>query len=168
MPVTAKEALYNLINRTNEVEYSDVNVILSAPAENTDVSASSKNTSVLITGRSSANKTGTVRLYYNRVNIRTVTGTAPVVIEWDDELRVADLIPKLNSLFNIHLIDADVVDNALPPRSQGSINFSLVMSSGSYGWLGNFTVNLSVEPGDVEEETGGGGDQGGLDSDDLT
>lgn len=108
MSVTAKEALYNLINRTNEVEYSDANVILSAPAENTDVSASSKNTSVLITGRSSANKTGTVRLYYNRVNIRTVTGTAPVVIEWDDELRVADLIPKLNSLFNIHLIDADV------------------------------------------------------------
>ena len=102
MSVTAKEALYNLINRTNEVEYSDANVILSAPAENTDVSASSKNTSVLITGRSSANKTGTVRLYYNRVNIRTVTGTAPVVIEWDDELRVADLIPKLNSLFNIH------------------------------------------------------------------
>lgn len=168
MPVTAKEALYNLINRTNDVEYSDANVVLSAPSEHTLAELSTKNTSVLVTGRSSANKTGTVRLYYDRVNIRTIVGTAPVVIAWDNELRIVDLIPKLNAQFGIHLVDADVVDNALPPKSEGSINFSFVMSSGSYGWLGNFTVSLSIDPGDVEDETGGGGDQDGLDDNDLT
>lgn len=154
MPATAKQSLYSRINDENDTDFNDVNTQMSAPSpfSNTDVSL--RNTTILLTGVQAHGKTGSVRFYYNRKPFSALAGNAPVELEWGPEQRIIDLIPKLNTLFNIHLVESDLVDAGLPDHDEGFTSFSISAASDSYGWTGSFIVNLQAPPSNIEDEVG--------------
>lgn len=167
MAATAKEALYSLINAENDTSFNAINTTMSAPETINDPQITTRNTTVVLSGNPAQGKTGAVRFYYNRVDIGAFAGPEPIELEWGGELRIHDLIPKINAALNINLQEDDVVDSGLPDREQLFTSFALVVKYDSYGWTGQFTLNLQVPPVDVGDE-GGGGDLDGLDGGDLT
>ncbi len=152
MALNSKAALYALINRDNDVEYTEANVSMGPPTVNVDTQLSNRNTAVTLSGIPEAGKTGSVTVYYDRVNIDEAAGGPSINLVWGNETRIINLIPKLDAILRTNLTTADIVDNALPDQSEdGSITFELVMASGSYGWTGSLTINLGVPLEDIAE-----------------
>lgn len=152
MASTSREAVYSLINRKNGTEYNASVVSFGPPVEVTDPQVSVKNTQLTLTAVPGSGRIGTKTVYYNRRDIKDVVGVEDVELDWDEELRVVDLLPKINALLKTNMLAEDVVDNAIPEGVDGVVTFGLVMNAGSYGWHGFFNVKLTVPPVDIANE----------------
>lgn len=152
MASTSREAVYSLINRKNGTEYNASVVSLGVPVEVTDPQISAKNTQLVLTAVQGGGRVGTKTVYYNRRDIKDVAGVEDVELAWDEELRVVDLLPKINALFKTNMLAEDVVDSVIPEGVDGVVTFGLVMNAGSYGWHGFFNVKLTVPPVDIANE----------------
>lgn len=143
MPLTAKQALYQLINTANGTDFTAVNTQLSAPTTNDNPTVSSRNTKVVLSAVPNKGYTGAVTLYYNRTPITTITGSGTVDLDWGNERYISELIPKLNTQFNQAFVPEDFVEAVLPDDEEGVVTFAMVVSSGSYGWTGFFNLRLT-------------------------
>lgn len=151
MPATALQALYTRINNENLTDFNESNALISAPTPFSNAEVSNKNTTVLLTGIPPIKK-GSIRFYFNRRAFTTRMGAEPVELDWGSEVRIHDLIPKLNAKFDLALVEDDLVDAGLPSRDELFTSFSVTASSDSYGWLGSFVLNLQVPAVDVNDE----------------
>ena len=152
MTPTAREALYTRINFENQTAFNTSNSVLSAPSINTDAAYETKNTKVLLTGIPDAGFNGTVPFWYNRIPITEFSGLDVVSLVWEGEQRIWDFIPKLNETFELNLLEDDIVDSGLPNPDETMSQFSIVMNTDSYGFIGSFMVRITKPPVNIEDE----------------
>lgn len=112
--VTPKEkliAIYNQdrVNNGLAVIVAD-DFDLDAPAVYSG-SRSPKNTRVYLTPKPSSANVGRITLYYNRIDLATITS---LMVTKTTEANVVDLLSQINDELGVTLVTSDVVNTTLP------------------------------------------------------
>lgn len=113
-----------------------------------------RDTQVTVSAVANEGYSGSVVVQYNRVNISTVPGSRSTVFPKGSAVNISDLIPQINTAYQINLTAADYTDAALPTFS-GTPNeehtFQLVISSDSLPFENS--VTLTVKANDIPLST---------------
>jgi len=151
IPLTGKEALVALINSANGTNFTVDDLSFSDLVSNDGP----LNTSVLVTAVPSSGYSGSVRVNYGRLDPeaalppRGYPFSTEVVYEGETHWR--DMIPKINTAFNITLTDNDITDNAVitvpqPLPQEMSLRFmNHIDTAQPHAWYGYLTMTF-VDP----------------------
>lgn len=130
----SKDMLIELINEENNLEIlaNQVNFSGIEPG-------SERNTLITITAIPGAPFIGDAQFEYDRLDIQTLFGAnAPFVIADPETIgSTLDIIPLLNSLYNLQISSDDVIDSPVVGTSH-----TLVMSDESLAWKGSVVVTV--------------------------
>ena len=109
-----------------------------------------KKTRVMLFASPAAPYTGSVPVYYDRLNFGTVFAHTPLntfaKLRSYRPTRIHDLIPDLNNYYGLELTPADIEDGDLV-LDNGSGTAVIKAKPGSLNWEGEFTVTIA--PGDL-------------------
>lgn len=112
--VTPKEKLIAIYNqdRVNNglavIVADDFNL---DPPQNYSGSRSPKNTRVYLTPKPSSANVGRITLYYNRIDLATITS---LMVSKTTEANVIDLLTQINDELGVSLVASDMVNTTLP------------------------------------------------------
>ena len=112
-----------------------------------------KKTRVMLFAAPAAPYTGSVAVYYDRLNFATVFAHTPLNayanLRSFRPTRIHDLIPDLNNYYGLELTPADIEDGDLV-LDNGNGTAVIKAKPGSLNWEGEFTVTIT--PGDLNLE----------------
>lgn len=126
-------AIYNLDRTNNGLQpILETEFDFGAP-ETYSGPRSTKNTRIYLTPKASSASVGRITLYYDRINLATITTLAVVKAA---EVNVVDMLPKLNEELGITLVAADITNGVLP----ASGGFTLTASATNILYSGTTNV----------------------------
>lgn len=139
---TPKQILVSLINQDNGTALSEEMLVFGTPATH----SGAKNTSIVATAAPDMGYTGSVTFNYNRLNIANIPGTRSKVFSQGTNVNISDLIPLINSRYQINLTANDFTQALLPTFTLQTPNqlldFVLTIKSTSLIYYGSVTLQL--------------------------
>jgi hypothetical protein len=96
-------------------------------------SRSPKNTRLYLQPKPSSSAVGRITLYYDRINLATITNLTLVKAS---EANIVDLLPKINTELGVALVAADIVNTTLPASGP----FNLTASATNLVYTGTTSV----------------------------
>lgn len=143
-----KAIVLDLINTDNSLALTEALVSFGLPTV-TAGETPDKNTTLTVSSVPGSGYTGDVVVEYNRVAMATI----PVIsgksadFQLGDALKISDIIPEINALYNINLDVTDYVDGDLPVFT-GTLNeeheVQLVAAADSLIYIGSLTFTLKA------------------------
>lgn len=140
------ELIIDLINAANNSTLDETKVSFGAPAPLTD-DPSNHNTRTTVASVRGGGYVGSVNVTYNRLDIALLFNGIDVVIDVPDAVTTADLLPRLNEKYGLGLEVSDISDTNIDKSSgTGSYTHTLVISGGSYAYIGSLSLIVGAEP----------------------
>ena len=138
-----------IVLKMADVVFGVAESVASLPVQPT----TTKKTRVILYAAPSAPYTGSVPVYYDRLNFGSVFAHTPVntyaKLRSYRPVRIHDLIPDLNNYYGLELTAADIEDGDLL-LDNGSGTAVIKAKPTSLNWEGEFTV--TILPGDINIE----------------
>jgi hypothetical protein len=139
---SAKKILIDLINQDNGTTLVESALTFGVPAAH----AGAKNTVVQATATPDAGYTGTINVFYNRINLALIPGTRSKIFTVGTNVNLVDLIPAINARYLINLTPDDYINIALPVFSGATPNqlldFNVTIKSTSLIYFGTLILQL--------------------------
>jgi hypothetical protein len=144
-----KQILLDLINDQNSSSLQVAMLTFGLPTAATG-SSPARDTDLILTAVQGSGYTGSVTVSYNRVDMATIPGVRATVFQKGDATKISDLIPEINTAYQLALTTDDYVDGALPtftgtPNEQH--DFNVVAGADSIPYRG--TMILQVKADDI-------------------
>ena len=103
-------------------------------------------TQITVSSQAGSGYTGSVVVGYNRVNLATIPGTRNTVYALGNAANISDMIPEVNTAYQINLTSADYTDGPLPTFTGGipneEHNFQIAATADSVVYEGVMTLTL--------------------------
>lgn len=107
-------------------------------------------TTITVISADGSGFTGSVNINYNRVDLSTIPGTRSTTFTLGDAVNVSDLIPEINTAYQINLTASDYEDAVLPTFTgtpDEMHDFQVAANADSVVYEG--TVTLTVQGNDI-------------------
>ncbi len=150
--------LFNQINENNNIVLDPTQYTISSPTAYSNSSNPLSNTQVTISPIPLNGYVGDVTIYYQRIDISTVLNAQTATFNLANLTMLSDLLPQINTAYNLDLLASDIVDTALPVANPTYPNAALVVAiqttgkslkyTGSYNYTLNYTQVQSSIPTD--------------------
>lgn len=108
-----QQILVSLIGADNGLPLTTAMVSFGPPSATTGY-LPARNTTVKVSSVASQGYMGSQFITYNRVDLSTVPGVRNTVFLQGSAVMISDLLPAINSAYQINLSAADIVDGPLP------------------------------------------------------
>ena len=114
-----------------------------------------RNTSLQVSANPISNLSGSVVVYYNRVDLNVVPGIRSIDFLIPEGVsRVADIIPLINSRFGIRLTIYDIENDFLPTLTDNYAGFSIITDASSLVWVNRLDIRIKrATPGTIDLST---------------
>lgn len=110
-----------------------------------DTDASGMNTIAFISSTPGATAfEGRLGFKYNRIDISTVPGVRATSFSLGSAMYLSDLLPQINSAWQLKITAKDIQDGLLPGIPDGALGVSLMMemASGSLLWINEVEISI--------------------------
>lgn len=109
-------------------------VSIPSPSHNTVIAFGPKLTSGAI---------GVRKVFYNRIHASELGN---VIVAWDNELFIKDLLPKINEKYGVFIGSTDIIDNVVPspPPGQTNVQVNLVFSATSIIFYSSTQIQVGL------------------------
>jgi hypothetical protein len=160
-PLPHAQFVFNQINSANAISLSPYDFTLSPPSDYSNAQYPTLNTQITITPAELTGYTGSMTVYYNRINISQVLGTQSTsIVPAINATLLSDIIPQINTAYGLDLQTGDYTDAPLPviPVTQTTpepisvtiaIDPACLKYTGTYNYILNYQNNsttLQVSP----------------------
>ena len=139
-----KKSVIDFINSTYNVNLNPATILISPP---TSIIDNSYNTSIVVTDITNFPETSTKIVKYNRTDIATVLNQKYINFSLSNFTLLSQLIPFINTEYNINIVSTDYTDTTLPPVSTVSPYISrkvtLAINQNSYFYTGFYGIELN-------------------------
>jgi hypothetical protein len=136
-PGDGRLAILKILNIITDKNYTLNDVVFSNPTPNTDITKN-RNTKVTVTFKPEYGNYGTKEIFYNRIHINDL----PVLtVARGSATTYHQLIPILNSTYNLNLTENDLDDSALPDVVSANVTISLPVANNSYLYYDSAPIN---------------------------
>lgn len=137
-PGDGRLAILKILNIITDKNYSLSDVVFSNPVRNTDATKN-RNTKVTVTFKSEYGNYGVKEIFYNRIHI----GDLPVLtVVRGSATTYHELIPVLNSTYNLNLTTADLDNGALPSLTT-NVTITLPVADNSYLYYDSAAISTA-------------------------
>lgn len=102
-----------------------------------------RNTSLQVTANPISNYTGSVVVYYNRIDLSVVPGVRSVDFLLPDTVSmVSDIIALINSRFSIRLTSADYQNDTLTELTDSFVQLAILAEPTSLVWINSLNIRI--------------------------
>lgn len=142
------QILLDQINEDNTSSLTPALVTFGAVATDAGV----RNSKITVTSQAGSGYTGSVEVFYNRVDLATVPGARSTTFQVGDATNLSDLIDEINTAYQLNLTANDFVDVAIPafpgeePHETQTINLTAKATSLIFRGELVLTVNANDIP----------------------
>lgn len=131
-------AINNALNKTWSLDDFDFGEPIPV-----DIPTPTHNTMIQFGPKLSSGAVGVRKVFYNRIHASELGN---IIVPWNNELFIKDLLPKINAKYGIFIQESDIVDNTVPSPAPGATNVqvSLVFSPTSIVFYSSIQIQVGL------------------------
>lgn len=145
LAATSKQQVIDLINADNSTALTDAHIAFAAPTALVG-DVSDRNTSVVVNAIQYSGYSGSVTIFYNRMDLGDLEALADAQLALDSEADLNDVITAFNVKFGTNLqIGTDIpADTIVPAPDNDGEDVVLSAMATSLAWIGSITVDIAL------------------------
>ena len=111
--------------------------------EAVSVSSPTHNTVIPFGPKLTSGGVGVRKVYYNRIH---ATELGNIIVPWDNEMFIKDLLPKINAKYGVLIQESDIIDDVVPspPPGQSNVQVNLSFSATSIIFYSSTQIQVGL------------------------
>lgn len=139
----SNQQVFDLINAENSTTFNSSQITLGTPTVNGDVSKN-KNTALIVTALGGSGYTGSMSVYYNRLDIGDFALRLTPEISLDLVTTKAQMVSVFNTYYGCNIVDTEIVDVLTPTPTVDGIPYTITAASSNLVYYGSITLNVKL------------------------
>lgn len=144
------QVLLDQINHDNTSTLTLAQITYGIPTAMTGTNPN-PDTQITLTAASGSGYSGSVTVSYNRVQLNSIPGARTTIFPIGSASKISDLVPAVNTAYQINLTSADYTDGVLPtftgtPNEEHAFQIAATADSVVYEGVMNLTVQANDIP----------------------
>lgn len=135
--------VFDLINAENSTTFNSGQISLGVPSVNGDVSKD-KNTALIVTALGGSGYTGSLTVYYNRLDIGDFAIRKTPEISLDLVTTKAEMVSAFNTYYSCNITDTEIVDMLTPTPTIAGVPYTITATAANLVYYGSITLNVKL------------------------
>lgn len=140
---TSANQVYDLINAENTTTFDASTLTLGTPTVNGDVSKN-KNTALIVTAVGGSGYSGSMTVYYNRLDIGDFAVRTNPELSLDLVTTKTQLVSAFNSYFGCNLSDSEILDVLTPTPTLAGVPYTITTTAANLVYYGSININVKL------------------------